>query len=62
MSVKQPAVEQNSLFLPINATSGHLCHFGIAWYIKCNIPHVGLSTRKQNTGEVILQMYGLKST
>jgi len=33
----------------------HLCRFDVTWCLSFDIPNEGLSTRKQNIGEAILQ-------
>ena len=50
--------KQQILFspLPINATSGHLYRFDVIWCIIFYFPYVGISTRKQNWGEVSIQI------
>jgi len=50
--------KQQILFshLPINATSGHLYGFDVIWCIILYFPYAGFSTRKQNWGEVSLQI------
>ena len=45
-----------SLLPSINATSGHLCCFDVIWFIEFHFSDAGLSTRKQNTGEIIIQI------
>jgi len=41
----------------IHATSVHLYYFDVIWCKAFDLPDVGLSTRKQTTGEVLLQSY-----
>jgi hypothetical protein len=52
----KPAFERFSILLLINATSGHLCRFHFRWWIEFYFSDVGLSTRKQNTSQVIVQI------
>jgi len=40
----------------LSTTSGYLCCFNVIWCIELYFSDVGLSTRKENIGEVILQI------
>ena len=45
-----------TLRLPINSPSGHLIRFDGIWGVEYYYPDVGLSTRQQHTGKVVLQI------
>jgi hypothetical protein len=52
----RPAVECCCLLLWTNTKSGHLGSFDIICCGEFYVTDTGLSTRKQNTGEIILQI------
>jgi hypothetical protein len=54
INVKWPLQLSGTIYSRL-ATSRHLCHSDVIW-CKMLFPDVVLSTRKQNTGEVMLQI------